>query len=436
MLSEETQPHCVTRTGTGGRDVCYDDTPLPTALFVSLILIVELTPSIPAYLRLTTSLAPGTTAVAALCSLLYFSHWVYVAVRQQKTLWDASANVLLFILIPLLFVVLHGCIAYQLGAIDSSRFIASLVPLTVLLMGGLALGLALRRATTTQVQFAMRTAFIAFMTLVALKLARLQPSSLYPKSMFPFTETSHFALAFGPIFLYFCAASRPTRRTAWVLFGVAFAIFLRSGTLMGFAFGGAIINRRIALTAFLIAAVFAVGIASQLKYFTSRADITAHSKNATALVYLQGWELLARAMQETHGIGFGFQQMGLRGTDVPAAKTIRYVTQGKNLNLEDGGFLLAKLGSEFGAFGLLIVLAYCLKALQCLRVLRRRRRPPSIMLAASIAFGFGIYVFVRGAGYFTEFVLMFIAAVVALAPRDGWLRNSTIDERTSRLVLR
>lgn len=436
MLSVEPQPSCSRLADTSGSDIRHNDAPLPTAVFVLLIIIVELTPSIPTYLRLTTSLAPGTTAVAALCSVLYFSQWVYIAVRQQKTLWDASANVLLFVLIPLALLVLHGCIAYKFGPLDSYRFIASLIPLTVLLMGGLALGLALRKATAAQVQFAMRASFLAFMTLVALKLAHLQPSPLYPKSLFPFTETSHFALAFGPVFLYFCVTAQPSRRTAWVLFGIAFAVLLRSGTLLAFAFGAAILNRRIALTGILVAAIFIVGLASQLKYFTSRAEISGRSKNATALVYLQGWELLIRAMRETHGVGFGFQQMGLRGTDVPAAEAIRRVNDGKNLNLQDGGFLLVKLGSEFGAIGLLIVVAYCLKALQCMRLLRRKTGPPGLLLAASIVFSFGVYVFVRGAGYFTDTVLMFIAGLVALAPRGGWLHRVASGGGSSRLVIR
>lgn len=408
---------------------------MPTLLLILLIIIVQLTPSIPTYLRLTTSLALGTTAVAALCCLTYFSHWAYTAVRHGVTFWDSGANALLFVVIPLNIIVIHGCVAAQLGPIDSSRFVASLIPLALLLMGGLSLGLTLRKATAQQIQIAMRVTFVAFMVLIIFKLARLQPSSLYPKSTFPFTETSHFALAFGPIFLYFCASAGPSRRTAWVIFGTALAVLLRSGTILAFAFGAALVNRRIALTALLIACVLAIGLASQLKYFTSRAEISAHSKNTTALVYLQGWELLFRALEKTHGIGLGFQQMGLRATNVPAADAIRRITDGKSLNLEDGGFLFAKLGSEFGAFGLLLVIAYCLKAVNCLKLLRERRSPPNITLAASIIFSFGVYIFVRGGGYFTEFVLIFVAAIVSIAPRGGWLRTIPDSGSSARLVL-
>jgi hypothetical protein len=429
------KPSLAALANTSGPTSLSHNVSLPTPLFILLLIIVQLTPSIPTYLRLTTSLAPGTTAVAALCSVLYFAHWVYVAVRNRTTLWESSANAFLFISIPLSLIIIQGCIAGQLGPINFSRFTASLIPLTILLMGGLSLGLTIRKATARQIQLAMRTSFLAFIILVALKLAQLQPNSLYPKSTFPFTETSHFALAFGPIFLYFCASARPTRRTAWVLFGIAFAVLLKSGTLLAFALGSAIINRRIALSGFLIACVFAIGLASQLKYFTSRAEISAHSKNATALVYLQGWELLAHALEETHGLGIGFQQMGLRATNVPAAAAIRTINNGKNLNLKDGGFLMAKFGSEFGAFGLLIVIAYCLKAFQCLQLLRKKRSPPNVMLAASIIFSFGVYIFIRGGGYFTQFVLIFIAAIVTLAPRDGWIRVVDVGERSARLVL-
>lgn len=388
-----------------------------------MLLMAQLLPPLPAYLGVVPSMALGTMLAAGGCILLVSAEWAIATRPYREGFLDVGAGGFLLIAAVLAAVSLHGIVADRFNGIDFARFSAALIPLVLTLGGALALAAAIRSASAEQIAAAARLSFWVLCAIILFKLVGLQPRpSFFPKSTFPFTETSHFALAFGPIFLYRCATARPGRRDLWLAFAVALAVLLKSGTLLALAFLAAIVCRRILLVLAAAAVVAAVGLTVQLKYFTSRVDLSNNSSNLSALVYLEGWEMLEDSIDRSGGWGVGFEQLGLAGTNVPAAESIRRVTGGEDFNLTDGSFVLAKLGSEFGVTGLLMVLGYCVLVVRSLGFLRSGIGSASATLARCIVLGYAVDMFVRGTGYFTQSTLLFLAAVLVLAPSGGLLR--------------
>lgn len=388
-----------------------------------ILLTAQLLPPIPMYLELVPSMALGTVLAAAGCILLVAVQWVISTRPSRQGLLDVGAGGFLLIVAVLAAVLLHGVVADQFGGIDLGRFAAALIPLVLTLGGALALAAAIRSASEEQIAAASWVCFWVLCAIILFKVIGLQPRlRVFSKSTFPFTETSHFALAFGPVYLYRCASARPGRRNLWVVFGLALAVVLKSGTLLAVAFLAAMIGRRLLLVGLVGVIVAAVGLSVELKYFTSRVDISDKSSNLSALVYLEGWQMLEDSIDRTGGWGVGFEQLGLNGTTVSAAESIRRVTGGEDFNLQDGSFVLSKLGSEFGVMGLLMVLGYCVLAVRCLRSLISGRGSANANFARCIVLGYAIDMFVRGTGYFTESTMLFLAAIMVLAPSNGLLR--------------
>lgn len=410
---------------------------LPTLIFCTLLLVTELLPSLPFYFGLVHSMALGTTIAAATCGLVLIAQWAIRSRSVGKRLWDANANGIVLAVTVVILIILHGVIADQIQPLNSVRFVASLIPLVLLLAGGLALAGAIRAASASQITTATWVSFCAMCAILLLKVTGLQPlSDHWPKSTFPFTETSHFALAFSPIFLFRCSSAHSSRRNLWVLFGFALAILLKSATLLAVACIGALICRRFLVVLLAAVLVLAGGLTVNMKYFTHRADISSNSSNLSALVYVEGWEMLAQSLERTDGWGVGFQQLGVRGSNVPAAQAIRRLTGGEDLNLEDGGFVFAKLGAELGGLGVLLTVGYVLLSSKCLHALRSRSRliSPNKMLAQAIVVAYGVDMFARGAGYFCESTLLFVAAILTLAPVGGVLRSG-YGPNSDRLVV-
>jgi hypothetical protein len=411
---------------------------MPFWILCSLLLTDQLLPSLPFYAGLAPSMALGMIIVAGVCILALLVSWSIQARASGTSLLDANANGLMLIGTVLIATILHGVVADQLEGLEVGRFVASLMPLILLLGGGLALGAAIRNASEPSVARAARLSFWILCVIGFFGAVGLQPPHVgrFPKSTFPFTETSHFVLAFAPIYLYMCATARRGRRDLWLLLGFALALLLKSGTLLAVAFVAAVICRRFVIVLVSVLLIAAAGLTVQFKYFASRIALSNDSTNLSALVYLEGWEMLDDSLIKSHGWGVGFEQLGLQGSNVPAAEAIRNLIQGQDLNLKDGSFVLSKLGSEFGAVGLLLVAGYALLALKCLRALRSGRGSLNEQFARSVVLAFWVDMFVRGTGYFSQSTFLFVAACLALAPAGGLLSLRRSEGPHNLLVLR
>lgn len=410
-----------------------------TGVLCLLVLTVQLLPSIPFYFKVAGSMAVGMTVAAGICIAVMAACWAIGARASRRGLFDAGAGGLVLIATVVLLIVIHGIVADQIQRLETGRFVASLAPLVLLLGAGLALSAALRTATSSQITTLSWVCFWVMCAIIFFRLAGIQPraGAAGSKSTFPFDETSHFALALGPVYLYRCACSRRRlRRDFWVILGFTLAIVLKSATFLAVAFIAAIICRRLLLILAISLAIAAVGLTVQFKYFISRADISSNNSNISALVYLEGWEMLDYSLVESDGWGVGFQQLGTHGSEVTAAEDIEHLTGGSDLNVQDGSFVMSKLGSELGVAGLLLVLGYCVLALKSLLHLRSGRGPPLLTFARSVVVAYAVDMFVRGTGYFTESTLLFVGALLVLAPAGGVLKAVRGPELQPLVVVR
>ena len=417
--------------GRGG----YSRLPVPTWMLCLLLLTEQLVLPLPFYAGITSSMALGMVLAAGVCILTVVICWAIHSRAIGRSALDANANGLILIGTVLVAVALHGAVADQLAGLDLRRFAASMIPLTLLLGAGLALGAVIRNAPEPSMSRAIRVSFWMLCAIVALKASGLQPGH-YTKSTFPFTETSHFALAFGPVYLYMCSTARSRRRDLWLLFGLVLTLLLKSATLLALMAIAALICRRFLVAFVAVLLIAAVGLTVQFKYFTSRVSLSSDSSNVSALVYLEGWEMLHDSLVRSRGWGVGFEQLGLQGSDVSAAEAIRNLTGGDDLNLKDGSFVLAKLGSEFGTAGLLLVAGYAFLAFRCLRALRRGRGSLNEQFARSVVLAYFVDMFVRGTGYFSQSTLLFVGACLALAPVGGLLALGRGEGPHNLVVLR
>lgn len=386
-----------------------------TLLLCVLVLTAQFGPTIPVYLGLASSRASGMILAAAIIAFVMALSWCKSARVSKQSILDVRVNGVLLCLMIVIAVVIHGLVANQFQRIDFGRFILSLVPLVFLLVGGVALGNLFGRVSVAQLHVASWASFWAFVAVIVLRILRLEPPGVtHNNPTFPFTEVSYFALAFGPILLYRTVTAPAGRQFLWILFGLGLAVALKNATLVVFALGAALICRRLLTTISVIAIPLLAGAASHLTYFTSRADISSHSSSVSALVYLQGWELLMHSLAVSRGWGIGFQQLGVHHAHLLISQLIRKGNRGVALNLEDGSFLFSKFGSEFGVFGIVLVLGYCVMCLRSIHSLRSFVGVTGATYIDCIVVAFGVDMFIRGINYFYGEPLMFLGAVAVL----------------------
>jgi hypothetical protein len=247
------------------------------------------------------------------------------------------------------------------------------------------------------------------------------------KSMFPFSETSHFALALGPVLLYRSVRAPSNAQFWWIMGAVATALFIKSASLLAACVLIAAACRRLLLLLVPVLLLVIVGLPLELEYFTSRLDFSGSVVNLSNLVYIEGWQLMFEALRNSHGWGIGFEQLGVRGTQVAVVDTIRAIAQGDDLNIMDGSFVFAKLTAEFGYVGMLLTTAYVATAARSMWILRRGGLGPTMTFAHCIVVAYGVDMFVRGPGYFVQSTLMFIAGATIL-----WLYRGSSPERLAK----
>jgi len=174
------------------------------------------------------------------------------------------------------------------------------------------------------------------------------------KPSFPFEEPSHFALYICP-FLFTLLSSARLKDKLIIIFSLfTLSFYFQSLTFGIFAF--------LALFLFIkildFAKIFFISILALISFFfidhvflsqymflRVSSFFSPNIINMSALVYLQGWESIRQTLI-TSPFGIGFQFLGYE----PPNSYSLYIKNlsGAYVNRQDGGFLLAKLFSEFG----------------------------------------------------------------------------------------
>ena len=383
--------------------------PRAATLFFGVVAV----PALVFYAGLASSFAAGTVLVALALLLLptgpaataTASHMRTAAVRL--TPWVVS------------IIALHFAVAAQLGPVSVGRASASLALLALVLVASGALSDRLLAIEDKSFQQGMLSAFGWMCILALLSSIGFSPPTLadaWRKPVFPFSEPSTFALAFIPALMFVAVATRGGLRIALVLTGLACSALVQNLTLAcGVLLVAAVALPLQALLLVTPPTLWAV-VQLDLSYFAERLDFSGESTNLSNLVFVQGWQMVEESLRRSHGFGLGFQQLGINGTNVLAAQVIRLLLDGEDMNLLDGGFFFAKMGSDFGVLGVLLALAHMLLAVRSGWRLRRAangRLPmrPAMILAHATVLTFVIEMFVRSVGYFSGTAILFAAAL-------------------------
>jgi hypothetical protein len=385
--------------------------PLP---FGMVLAMVTLLPTLVFYLGISSSLTLGSMFAALIIQMVAV---LYAPPGLPGHLLAPQAFTLLLTVV----VLLHLLGAGLANPIDAGRAAASLLPLALILSGGAAFGRLLAMTTGASVHRAAWGYFLLLCALPTLPLLGIEPSTFllpgtYAKPVFPFTEPSHLALIFIPLLMYCCISSVGKARWSALLLGAMVAGLLQNLTLVvGWTLVFLICVRGFALP--FMATILALLVAQlDLSYYVERLDFSGNVINLSNAVYLQGWQLIDESLTNSNLWGLGFQQLGVQGTEVPASQLIYTLTDGNYANLLDGGFTLAKVISELGVLGGILVALYLVRAGRSILALRSSASgatalSPAVLFSHSMIVAYLIELFIRGVGYFTGTAILLVGSL-------------------------
>jgi len=173
----------------------------------------------------------------------------------------------------------------------------------------------------------------------------------------------------------------------------------------------------------LLLVAVALGLGEGLSYFTDRAALSSDNTNLSNLVYLSGLERAWLSIDETLGIGYGFNQLGIVGTQGEIMIVLDRLNA-DGLNLLDGGSVAPKLIAELGTVGILLLIIYIkffLKYVQFVHfeVFKALSLSRIDLFFCSVFLTYSIDLFVRGSGFFTAESFMFLGSIWGLALRTN-----------------
>ncbi|MCO4822893.1 MAG: hypothetical protein KC469_12545 [Flavobacteriaceae bacterium] len=257
------------------------------------------------------------------------------------------------------------------------------------------------------------------------------------KSVFPFSEPSHYALNIGGILLAAGLYQSAKIRLFIVLTVMTMGILFPSLILLVISFSLLIFylfytyHKTMVIGLFFIAGICVINI-ENMSYFTERLSFTSDSNNLTALVYLQGWQDMFTALVNTNGFGLGIQNISQLDPGSFGEKI--YTLLGRYSNREDGGFLAAKLVSELGVLGIFLLFMYLLHFSRSvsfvmgfgrLSLLNRdlcvHAVPVGYVLGHCFIIMFFFELFARGYGYFSFGVFSFCMSLFVVRHIDSTL---------------
>ena len=255
----------------------------------------------------------------------------------------------------------------------------------------------------------------------------LQYSS-FPKTLAFYSEPSHLIIGLSPLVMFsFMRCGNHGKFFIFVslMFVGIFSPSVISLFLVVFLLPLWLGPKHQLLRLFALAPIISLGVfvTSQLGdsvYISSRLDFSAED-NLTVLTYLQGWEEIKRILSSEHYLGVGIGN----STDwsVGAYGELIYKLLGDYKNREDLGFLAAKTIVELGWAGLILILYLSLISIRsyCFLFMKTSfkkfdiNHPSSVELMAHASLSsFLLELFVRGSGYISSGVFLFILGSIII----------------------
>jgi hypothetical protein len=362
-----------------------------------------------------TSFTTGT-ALVCLVALMLAGLGVVPLVSRDVQIAFATTGIITFIVI--LHLLISSAIDNDPG-FDIGRALLSLLLFSVVAVSVPAFSIAIM--ADYRIRTIVRIMFVLFIISALLSLLKIQPptSSLGEKPTFPFTEPSFLGFSLASTLIFTMMRSSRIVRALLILIFIGLGFGLSNLTIIVTCIFAAAITLPVSWL-ILGVTVSSIGAASlDLSYYSDRLDFNwATSTNLSSLVYVQGWQMLQESLLRTHGWGIGFQQLGVVYTNVPASIRINALL-GRDANLQDGGFILSKLGSEFGllGFGLVGVYLYVMgQSFMRLRlaIWRKTEMADGELFAHACVLGYFVEMFIRGTNYFTGTLVLMLAGLVHL----------------------
>jgi hypothetical protein len=347
------------------------------------------------------SLKEGLLVATALSALII----AFFGLRIQRDL----ARLLSFrFSMLMLFLIVHGTLLMLSQGFNGQRFVLSLAYFAVVFLLWLPIIDVLFRAAPSHLDGALR---LCYWILLADGLAS---SVMYlkggDKTTFFAAEPSLYAIIFLP-FMFFKVFRD---RSPWHLVVALFiAILIKNLTILcGIVLLMIFYFRRRKLTLLVglgACALLLVMSAEYSTYITDRLALSSDSENLSTLAFLSGYERAYETVVSGHLLGVGFQQMGIYGPQGKILDAISEITRGNELNLYDGSTLASKIIVEFGALGVLALLAFLLRLWKHL-LSGIEELPPAALFFTCVEIAFASYLFVRGMGYTSPTVMMLLAS--------------------------
>lgn len=316
-----------------------------------------------------------------------------------------------FIYLGLLFSVLTNL------NVDVTRSYSSLfVFVFFMISAGVVLG-QLRRIESRIFSSSLRNIFYLSIFFGIIGVLGFSPFYEKSKSVFIFSEPSHYGLMIFPFFLYSCIVSSNLYKFIYIAIILSLSLIFQNLTMVIVCSFTIFIIFKIRLfltwTIFMILGGMAV---IDLQYYISRLNFGDNIDNISSIVYASALERAYLSVIHNFPLGVGFQQMGIVG---PAGTYMDMLDDLNlsNLNSLDGSLTGAKIITEFGIFGILIIFLYLYKLVHEIHALRmfscKSILPAdSFNLFCSCCYvSYSIELFVRGTGYLAMSTFLLIISL-------------------------
>lgn len=394
----------------------------PLVTNILLLWAVILFPSAGMMLFGAPSMAPGLLLASGLVLVAEA-----VASFRRKLQLQALKRILKWLILAVAIVVAHASLVNLLwGQIDWVRLVGSLISIGLVVAAGVCMKVRMLRHSPNEVHKII--VCTAYMLIVLAIRSIIGPPVFSPIThqhpVVVFIEPSHFALAFLPFLGYLIIQVRGWWR--WLVLGAsgALSISLTSTTLI--AGLGVMLAMFLPWRQLLVIAIVCLGLGAAADFdptfIVNRIVFSEEVRNLSNLVLIQGWERAYLSLQETFGLGLGFQQFGIWGPQGEWQDVI-YGIAGEYLNLNDGGTTATKLIAEFGVFGIVLLLLFILwmwRSFQELRpALSGVRLSPIYVLQRIALIAVTSELFIRGVGYLSPSLILLIFSISLRDERVG-----------------
>ncbi|MEY0719391.1 hypothetical protein AB7307_10050 [Providencia alcalifaciens] len=332
-----------------------------------------------------------------------------------------SKVIVYMILITLSIIYIHAIINPKVSLLDifTIKFILSAVSLIILMYTAGQLSYYIVNLPPSVIEKTFKHLFYILLIIGFSSALLIYISDMKNKSMIFFSEPSAYALIFSPIYAIFLYSAKRNHSLIIICISIALALFIENLTLLiGIIFSTLLVKKikliylLISILTLSIVILYNIGN-DKISYFTERLDLS-NTSNISTLVYLSGLEKAYLDINDSLGIGVGFQKMG-ENTIIGSNQIALQKLDSENLNKFDGSFISSKLISEFGILGLLFSILYIFSALKIF--IHFKSTPPNNIyeLIFKIYYiMFTIPLFIRGSGYINPYVFMFFVAFIGL----------------------